>query len=42
MVYLGDYVDRGLESRHVIDLLISEPLEGFQAVICSAITTPGC
>ena len=32
VVYLGDYVDRGLESRRVIDLLIKSPLEEFQAV----------
>jgi serine/threonine protein phosphatase 1 len=32
VVYLGDYVDRGLESRRVVDLLINHPLEGFQAV----------
>ena len=32
VVYLGDYVDRGLESRRVLDLLINEPLEDFRAV----------
>lgn len=26
IVYLGDYIDRGLESRGVIDLLLDEPL----------------
>jgi serine/threonine protein phosphatase 1 len=31
-VYLGDYVDRGLESRAVIDLLLEEPLPGFVSV----------
>jgi serine/threonine protein phosphatase 1 len=31
-VYLGDYVDRGLESRQVIDLLIGRPLRGFRTV----------
>lgn len=28
VVYLGDYVDRGLESRRVIDLLLDEPIPG--------------
>lgn len=32
VVYMGDYVDRGLESRQVIDLLIREPLPNFQIV----------
>jgi serine/threonine protein phosphatase 1 len=32
VVYLGDYVDRGLESRRVLDLLINDPLADFQAV----------
>jgi serine/threonine protein phosphatase 1 len=32
VVYLGDYVDRGLESRRVVDLLIDDPLQDFQAV----------
>ena len=32
VIYLGDYVDRGLESRQVIDLLIRDRLEGFQTV----------
>jgi serine/threonine protein phosphatase 1 len=32
VVYLGDYVDRGLESRRVVDLLINDPLRDFQAV----------
>jgi len=32
VVYMGDYVDRGLESRTVIDLLIDEPLPGFRSV----------
>ena len=31
-VYLGDYVDRGPCSRGVIDLLVDEPLGGFESV----------
>jgi serine/threonine protein phosphatase 1 len=32
VVYVGDYVDRGLESRQVIDLLLDRPLPEFSAV----------
>lgn len=32
IIYLGDYVDRGLDSRGVIDILISRPLAGFDHV----------
>ncbi|MCY4148338.1 MAG: metallophosphoesterase family protein [Gammaproteobacteria bacterium] len=32
LVFLGDYVDRGLQSRQVIDLLLSGPMPGFEAV----------
>ena len=32
VVYLGDYVDRGLESRRVVDVLIHERLADFQTV----------
>ncbi len=32
IVYLGDYIDRGLESRQVVDLLLDAPLPGFEAV----------
>lgn len=32
VVYVGDYVDRGLESRQVLDILIDEPLAGCNAV----------
>jgi serine/threonine protein phosphatase 1 len=32
VVYLGDYVDRGLESRQVIDLLLSKPLPDVHSV----------
>jgi serine/threonine protein phosphatase 1 len=31
-VYLGDYIDRGAQSRQVLDLLIDEPLPGFEAI----------
>ncbi len=32
IVYLGDYVDRGPQSREVIDVLIKAPLPGFDSV----------
>lgn len=32
VVYLGDAIDRGEESRQVIEHLLSEPLPGFEAV----------
>lgn len=32
VVYLGDYVDRGLESRQVVDMLLDEPLAGVERV----------
>lgn len=32
VVYLGDYIDRGSDSKGVIDLLIDAPIEGFEAV----------
>lgn len=32
LIYLGDYIDRGPESRGVIDLLIDEPMAGFETV----------
>ncbi len=31
VVYLGDYVDRGLQSREVVDRLLEAPLAGFRA-----------
>ena len=32
LIYLGDYVDRGLESRQVIELLLRGPPAGFEVV----------
>lgn len=32
VVYLGDYVDRGEQTRQVIDILLSESLAGFEAI----------
>lgn len=32
VVYLGDYIDRGPDSKGVVDLLLRNPLPGFQAV----------
>jgi serine/threonine protein phosphatase 1 len=32
LVYLGDYVDRGLQSRELIDTLLDRPLAGFERV----------
>ena len=32
VVYLGDYVDRGSQSCQVLDLLVSQPLTGFEMV----------
>ena len=32
VIYLGDLIDRGLQSREVIDLLLDEPLAGFESV----------
>lgn len=32
VVYLGDYVDRGPESKGLVDLLIEQPLAGFESV----------
>ncbi|RLA20924.1 MAG: serine/threonine protein phosphatase [Gammaproteobacteria bacterium] len=32
LIYLGDYIDRGLHSKEVLDLLIDQPLQGYQSV----------
>lgn len=32
LIYLGDYVDRGLQSRQVLDRLVSGPPAGFEAL----------
>ena len=32
VIYLGDYIDRGPASRAVLDILIDEPLAGFQSI----------
>lgn len=32
LVYIGDYVDRGLQSKEVIDIIIAQPLAGFEIV----------
>ncbi len=32
VVYLGDYIDRGPDSREVIDCLLAAPLTGFEAI----------
>lgn len=32
IVYLGDYIDRGIESAEVVDLLIHHPIEGAESI----------
>ena len=32
IIYLGDYVDRGLHSREVLDVLVRERMHGFESV----------
>ena len=32
LIYLGDYIDRGMDSRAVLELLIHHPLPGFEHV----------
>ena len=36
IVFLGDYIDRGLQSRSVIDFLISDRLDSFETVFLMA------
>ncbi len=32
LIYIGDYVDRGMESREVIDLILDRPPSGFDVI----------
>lgn len=32
LVYIGDYVDRGMQSKEVVDVVIDQPLPGFEIV----------
>ncbi len=32
VLYLGDYIDRGLQSRQVVEMLLDAPLEGFESI----------
>lgn len=32
IVYLGDYIDRGMRSREVLDSLVHQPLSGFRSI----------
>jgi serine/threonine protein phosphatase 1 len=32
LLYVGDYIDRGSTSREVLDMLLDEPLQGFEVV----------
>jgi len=32
LLYLGDYIDRGTQSRQVVDQLLERPLEGFETI----------
>jgi len=32
LLYIGDYIDRGMQSKQVVDLLLNQPLAGFEIV----------
>ena len=32
VIYMGDFIDRGSQSKQVLDLLIDQPLEGFEPI----------
>src|SRR5579862_6122192 len=32
LIFLGDYIDRGTESRGVVDCLLEDPLPGFETI----------
>lgn len=32
VIYVGDYIDRGSQSKQVLELLIEQPLQGFDAI----------
>lgn len=32
LLYLGDYIDRGEQSKRVVDILLQQPLPGFEAI----------
>ncbi|NNJ64985.1 MAG: serine/threonine protein phosphatase [Xanthomonadales bacterium] len=32
IIYLGDFIDRGAQSKQVVDRLIEQPLDGFEAI----------
>ena len=32
IIYMGDYIDRGFESKEVLERLIAKPLEGFESI----------
>ena len=42
LVFLGDYVDRGPDSRGVVETLIGGLPHGFERISSRAITRPSC